>query len=156
MLVSPKSGPPSHWPTQATDPSPSVTSHISWFRVSSVPDSVNGLWGGASVLERQLVFGRLAFEAWGDVQRPETLMFFVCQGREVFPRVRECGGEGLQSMGPPLISLGLTRRYSGFLFAGAAALRAPVFLVARKYGEGGRGRPLQWVWFESCLLLATP
>lgn len=91
------------------------------------------------------MFGRLAFEAWGTFRDLKLLCFFVCQGREVFPRVRECWGEGLQSMGPPLISLGLTRRYSGFLFAGAAALRAPVFLVAGKYGEGGRGRPLQWV-----------
>jgi hypothetical protein len=39
-------------------------------------------------------------------------------------------------MGLPLISLGLDRRYSGVLCAGAAAARAPVFLVVGKYTGG--------------------
>lgn len=127
--------PPFLWPTQGTDPSPAVTCHIFWLRVS-VPDSVRSLGVGR-------VFWRDSWSVWktgirglGDVQGPETLMVFVCRGQEVFPRVRECWGEGLQSMGPPLISLGLAGRYSGFLYAGAAAVRAPVFRVLGKYAGG--------------------
>lgn len=61
-------------------------------------------WGERSG-ETAGLFGRLAIQGLGDVQGSETVTFFVCRGREVFPWVREYCGEGLQSMGPPLISL---------------------------------------------------
>lgn len=150
MLVS-----PCFWPTQGTNPSPAATSHISWFKVS-VPESVNGLsgWGECSG-ETAGLFRRLAFEVWGSF-RELKLLVFVCRGREVFLWDREYWGEGLQSTGPPLISLGLARRYSGFLYAGAAAVRAPAFPVVGRYTGGLWRGPLRWVWFESCLPLATP
>lgn len=97
--------PPSLWPTQGTDPSPAVTCHISWFRVS-VPDSVNGLSGvGRAFWRDSWSVWKTGIQGLGDVQGSETVTFFVCRGREVFPWVREYCGEGLQSMGPPLISL---------------------------------------------------
>lgn len=39
-------------------------------------------------------------------------------------------GPRLTKRRAPLVSLGLARRHSGFLYAGAAAVPAPVFLVA--------------------------
>lgn len=74
---------PSHWPTQRTDPSSTMTSHFSWFRVP-VPDFVNDLlgWGflkimsaDAGVLERHSIW-KTGTRGLGDVQGPQKIMFF--------------------------------------------------------------------------------
>lgn len=90
--------PPSHWPTQRTDPSPAVTSHFSWFRVP-VPDSVNDLsgWGfhkimsaGAHVLKRHSVW-KTGPQGLGDVQRPQRIVFLASEVGKFFLGLESVG-----------------------------------------------------------------
>lgn len=89
------------WPTQGTDSSPAVTSHISWFKVS-VPDSVNGLsgWGECSG-ETAGLFGRLALEVWGTFRDLKLLCFLSAEVGKFFLMLESVGVKAYKAWGRP-------------------------------------------------------